>query len=151
MKRTRSQGFTWVELAIAMLIVGILSSIALAKYDTHQKEIQTNQAITDIRAISMMISQYELDNRSYPNSLTNIGQSQVLDPWGRPYAYLNHATVHGNGPVRKNRNLNPINTDYDLYSLGPDGRTRTQLTARDSQDDIVRANNGAFVDIASKY
>lgn len=151
MTRTQSAGFTWVELAVAMLILGILASLALAKYDTHLKEIQTNQAIGDIRAIMMMLSQYEMDNRAYPISLNNIGQGQLLDPWGKPYAYLNHATVKGKGPLGKDKKLNPINTDYDLYSFGPDGKSSTPLTAKDSQDDIIRANDGAFVDIASKY
>jgi hypothetical protein len=37
-----------------------------------------------------------------------------------------------------------INTDFDLYSLGPDGRTGDEGKAR---DDIVRANNGQFVGV----
>jgi general secretion pathway protein G len=45
----------------------------------------------------------------------------------------------------------PINTDFDLYSMGPDGRSAPPLTASDSRDDIVRANNGRFVGIAADY
>jgi general secretion pathway protein G len=35
--------------------------------------------------------------------------------------------------------------------MGPDGRTAPPLTARYSRDDIVRANNGAFVGVAADY
>jgi len=45
----------------------------------------------------------------------------------------------------------PINTDFDLYSMGPDGRSAPPLTAKHSRDDIVRANDGAFIGLASDY
>jgi general secretion pathway protein G len=55
-------------------------------------------------------------------------------------------TVAGlQGTLRKDRNLVPINSDYDLYSLGPDGETRPPLTAGPSRDDIARAADGSFV------
>ena len=45
----------------------------------------------------------------------------------------------------------PINSDYDLYSMGEDGGTRPPLTARPSQDDIVRAGDGGFVGLAEEF
>jgi general secretion pathway protein G len=45
----------------------------------------------------------------------------------------------------------PINTDYDLYSMGKDEASTAPLTARASLDDIVRANNGGFIGLAHKY
>ena len=53
--------------------------------------------------------------------------------------------------MRKDKNLVPLNADYDLYSKGKDGKSQPPLTAKVSYDDIVRANNGGFVDLASKY
>jgi general secretion pathway protein G len=35
--------------------------------------------------------------------------------------------------------------------MGKDGASVSPLTARASRDDIVRANNGAFVGLASDY
>ena len=45
----------------------------------------------------------------------------------------------------------PINSDFDLYSTGPDGASVAPLTAEPSRDDIVRANDGAFIGLASEY
>jgi general secretion pathway protein G len=45
----------------------------------------------------------------------------------------------------------PINTDFDLYSVGPDGNTQPPLTAPVSRDDIVRANDGRFIGKAEDY
>jgi general secretion pathway protein G len=53
--------------------------------------------------------------------------------------------------LRKDRNLVPINTDFDLYSMGPDGASAAPLTAAASQDDVVRANNGSFIGQAKDY
>ena len=75
-----------------------------------------------------------------------------VDPWGRPYAYLNIAAAGGGvGGFRKDKNLNPLNTDFDLYSSGKDGASSGPLSAQDSRDDIVRANNGSFIGKGEDY
>ena len=47
--------------------------------------------------------------------------------------------------------MNPLNTDFDLYSMGPDGQTQKQLTAAKARDDIVRAGNGGFIGKAEDH
>jgi general secretion pathway protein G len=53
--------------------------------------------------------------------------------------------------MRKDHNLVPVNTDFDLYSMGKDGESRAPFTAKVSHDDIVRANNGQFIGLVSNY
>jgi general secretion pathway protein G len=60
-------------------------------------------------------------------------------------------TPAAKGQARKDHSLVPLNSDYDLYSTGPDGATASPLTAQASRDDILRANNGRFVGPASMY
>lgn len=55
------------------------------------------------------------------------------------------------GAARKDRRLVPINADFDLYSMGKDGRTAGPLTAAHSQDDVVRGNSGGFIGLARTY
>jgi general secretion pathway protein G len=52
---------------------------------------------------------------------------------------------------RKDRFLVPINSDYDLYSMGPDGASAPPLTAKASHDDIIRASDGAYVGVAENF
>ena len=73
------------------------------------------------------------------------------DPWGNPYQYTNIATVTGLGKLRKDRFLVPINSDFDLFSMGPDGRFASALTAKISQDDIIRGSDGRYFGVASGY
>lgn len=140
---------TLIELMLALIVVALLGSIALPSYRAHVERARVSQAVTDIKHIEIAIERYVTDRGRHPASLADMG-TVPLDPWGRPYRYLNMegASV---GQVRKDHAQHPLNTDYDLYSMGADGRTATPLTAAISRDDIVRARNGSFVGRASSY
>jgi len=55
------------------------------------------------------------------------------------------------GQVRKDRNLVPINSYFDLYSKGKDGQSKPPLTVPVSQDDIIYASDGAYIGLAKDY
>lgn len=59
----------------------------------------------------------------------------------------------GGGPVqaRVNGNNNPINSDFDLYSMGRDGVTHNRINQTKSLDDIIRGKQGGFIGPVSKY
>ena len=144
-------GFTLVELMLTIAIIGILATIATASYGRYRDRVQLAEVILDIGHMQAAIANFAIENRGFPNTLNDIGKGGLRDPWGNPYEYLNHDNVRGNGPFRKDKNIVPINSDYDLYSAGKDGRSVPPLTARASRDDIVRANNGRFIGLASDY
>jgi general secretion pathway protein G len=52
---------------------------------------------------------------------------------------------------RRDRYMFPLNTDYDLFSLGPDHATATSLSQSTVLDDVIRANNGGYFGPASGY
>lgn len=147
----RPTGLTLIELLIGIAVVAVLAAIAMPNYAQYMERGRNAQAAGDIRTIELAIARFSMtSNGRFPGSLADIGIA-TNDPWGRPYQYLNVQTVRNRGPVRKDRALNPINTDYDLYSLGPDGRSVPPLTAAHSRDDIVRARNGQFVGKAEDF
>jgi hypothetical protein len=74
-------------------------------------------------------SGYEVVNQHYPDTLSDVGYGEKLDPWGSLYQYLNFATTSGIGAMRKDRFLVPINTYFDLYSTGEDGESVSPLSA----------------------
>jgi general secretion pathway protein G len=140
-----------VELAVTLSIVAVLGAIAVPSYATYRNRVMIDQARKDIVMMAPVIARYQLDARAYPDTLADAGLGTPLDPWGRPYEYLPLDGGRNRGHARKDHSLVPINTDFDLYSQGPDGRSSPPLTARHSRDDIVRANNGAFVGVAAGY
>jgi general secretion pathway protein G len=146
-----ASGFTLVELLIAIAIAGVLLLIAFPAYSDYKERVRVAQAVTDIKAMSALINNYYIDARRFPPDLNAVGNAGKLDPWGRPYVYTDLSDVKGKGKARKNKNLVPINSDFDLYSVGKDGASVGPLTAKTSQDDVIRANDGAYVGLASKY
>jgi hypothetical protein len=52
---------------------------------------------------------------------------------------------------RRDRYMFPLNTDYDLFSLGPDRSTAVSLGETVGLDDVIRANNGGYFGTASEY
>ena len=148
--RHPQNGMTLVEMMVAVAILGIVSSIGVSLYKDYTVGANVNRAVTEIRMIDLLIKDYRLTARQYPANLEAIGVD-YKDPWGNDYQYLDISTQNGNGALRKDHNLVPINTDFDLYSMGPDGASVSPLTAQSSQDDIIRANNGRYVGTAEGY
>ncbi|MBW1673944.1 MAG: prepilin-type N-terminal cleavage/methylation domain-containing protein [Deltaproteobacteria bacterium] len=144
-------GFTFVELLIVIAILGTLSGIAIPVYKNYVEKAKIVTAIAEISILQKEIAAYEAENKVLPDTLNDIGRGTLLDPWGNPYQYLNFANVKGKGKMRKDRFLVPLNSDYDLYSMGKDGLSVSPLTANASHDDIIRANNGTYIGIASEY
>lgn len=145
-------GFTLPELLMALAIVAVLMAIAIPMYGNYKDKIRVNKAVQDISHIQTVVERWALDrNYKYPDSLTDVGMDGMLDPWNTPYQYTNVSDAKGKGSARKDRNLVPINTDFDLWSNGPDKLSTPPLTAARSRDDVVRANNGRFVGPAADY
>lgn len=149
--RRAVRGFTLLEMMLAIMLLGVLSAIAYSAYGAAVKRSRTAQVIADMSDIQLAISRYDVNEGALPDSLDDIGMGGRRDPWGAPYQYLNFTGLKGVGKMRKDRNLVPINSDYDLYSMGPDGESVAPLTAKASRDDIVRANDGRYIGPAEDY
>ena len=154
-KPGKGAGFTLVEILLVLAIAAVLISLAVPLYSEYIEKAKVVRAISEIVSISKSITAYNLENNRYPESLDEVGWGALKDPWGAPYRYLNIATAlssHGPGTSpRMDRWVHPINSDYDLYSIGKDGQSQPPLTAHMSKDDVIRANDGAYVGLASKF
>lgn len=145
------RGFTLIELLIAVAVMAVLAALGIPYYQDYRERVRVEQAVADILAMSALIMYYANDNRSPPDSLAQVRLDGKLDPWGRPYRYLNLTLPSSTGPARKDKNLAPLNSDFDLYSLGKDGDSRAPVTAPQSRDDVIRARDGRFVGLAKDF
>jgi general secretion pathway protein G len=117
------KGFTLIELMLVVIIIGILVSMVVPRLVGRSEEARISAAKADISAnISVALDLYELDNGHYPSTEEGLDALQTKpasaanwkgpylkrkpqDPWGNPYVY---------------RSPGEHNSDYDLYSYGPD-------------------------------
>lgn len=148
----RYAGFTLIELILVAAILAVLVAIAVPSYADYQDRIKFAQAKSDIKQIEVLITRYYADNNfAFPTQLSDVGAGTMLDPWGNPYQYCELASGAGTCKTRKDKSLHPLNSDYDLCSMGRDGDTKVPLTAQASHDDIIRARNGQFLGYASDF
>lgn len=155
----QQNGFTLVELIIVIAIISTLAGIAVPFYGGYVQKAHKLRIISEIKMIEKEITAYKIEWGVYPDSLGDIGLDNLKDPWGNPYQYLKIEGVEKGKPEkgqalkqpRKDHFLVPVNTDFDLYSMGPDGKSVAPFTAKASRDDFVRANNGQYIGLASEY
>lgn len=145
----RALGVTLLELLISITLIGLLSAVAMPSYNAYLERAKVVAAKKDILEISLKLDRYLQFKNAFPASLSDLPDNR-LDPWGNPYRYLSMEGAKV-GDKRKDKSLHPLNSDYDLYSMGPDGNSQTPLTAKASRDDIIRANNGGFIGVAEDY
>lgn len=152
-RHRKQNGVSLTELVLALAIAALLVAVAVPGYGRYVDRAKVNKAIGDIGSIEVAIERFRLNNNDrIPESLADLGMPIPSDPWGNAYVFLNIQTADpGNGGLRKDGALNPLNTDFDLFSLGKDGDSKGPLSAKASHDDIVRANNGAFIGLGKDY
>jgi len=144
-------GLTLVELMIGVVIIGIIGAIATVAFQSFAEKARIKKAVSEITSIQTKIKIYETYAGDLPDSLSDLDDFNLYnDPWGNPYQYTNFDNTH-KSKWRKDRNLHPLNTDYDLWSMGKDGKSKVPLTAKASHDDIIRASDGSYIGIAADY
>ena len=105
----------------AGLVVG---SFAIPAFNGYLARSRVARAVSDIGTMSLKLHQWQRNGNILPRTLAEAGISTV-DPWGRPYVYLRAADA-SRAQLRKDGELVPLNTDFDLYSLGPDGSSSAE-------------------------
>ena len=148
-------GFTLVELLVVLTIVAALVTMAFPIVYEFRDKSRSSRAAIEIRGLEKDIISFATEKGRYPltaevaaaSSTTNpilVPLKNLLDPWGNNYEYksANTRTYYGA----------PINTDFDLWSYGPKkGAADNSIVDPDSLDDIVRAKDGSFNELAEKY
>ena len=71
--RWLERGFTLVELALTVALIGVLSTIAISGYANYQERARTTQVIVDIKNMSTELDRYEIATGRLPSTLAQAG------------------------------------------------------------------------------
>jgi general secretion pathway protein G len=142
-------GFTLVETLVCVAALGMIANAAASQILTQLEQHRIERATDDIVGIENAIEQYRASHHRLPDSLGQLATQVPQDPWGRSYEYLNFSV--GDAAQQRHFNGLPINSEYDLYSRGSDGRTDPNVRMEAARNDIVRARDGGFVGLARDY
>ena len=137
-------------MVLVAAIIAIIAAIAIPTLQAAVDTVKQARAIMEIKGLQTDIIRHEILRGSLPNALTELGRADLTDPWGSTYQYALHSSVPP-GQRRKDQFLVPINSRYDLYSMGKDKASVPPLTAAPSQDDIIIAADGGYVGLASGF
>jgi len=145
------RGFTLIEMVFVLAILGIVLAIAIPGFERYMDRSRIVEASNAIIEMQKTIRDTERTKGTLPDDLGAVGFGGKADPWGRPYEYFNLRTSKGNGKARKDKSLKPLNSDFDLYSVGPDGASAASLSSKVSRDDVLRARDGRFIGTAEEF
>ena len=121
----RQRGFTLLEVMVVVVILGILAALVVPKIISRPDEARVMAAKQDIASLMQALKLYRLDNQRYPSTEQGLAalvtrptsgpaannwksylDKMPLDPWGKPYQYLNPG----------------LKGEIDVFSLGADGQ-----------------------------
>lgn len=145
-----SRAFAIIEVVLVAAIIAIIAAIAIPTLQAAVDTVKQARGIMEIKGLQTDIIRHEILRGSLPNALTELGRADLTDPWGSTYQYALHSSVPP-GQRRQDQFLVPINSRYDLYSMGKDKASVPALTAAPSQDDIIIAADGGYVGLASGF
>jgi general secretion pathway protein G len=154
-----TRGFTLAELIVVITIIGILSTIGVSVYRHFIDSARNTRAVAEIRMYEKEIMNFSNDTERLPDGFAELGLVITLDPWKNPYQYINFDTSAGAADNRRTKGAkgkgkgkgSPLNSDYDLYSMGKNGMSAPALTDDVSKDDIIRADDGGYTGLATEY
>jgi len=123
--RERSRGFTLIEIMVVIVILGVLAALIVPRVMDRPDQARVIAAKQDIAAIMQSLKLYRLDNQRYPTTEQGLEalvsrpttepmpanwkqylDKAPIDPWGKPYQYLNPG----------------VKGEIDVFSLGADGQ-----------------------------
>jgi len=120
----KNAGYTLLELLVVMGILAVLTAVATPQLMGYFGKAKTQSVQLQIENIGTALELYYMENGAYPSASAGLKAlveappeaprwngpylkkaKNLLDPWGRPYQYA----YSGNG-------------EYEVYSLGPNGK-----------------------------
>jgi general secretion pathway protein G len=130
------QGFTLIELLVVLAILGMLAAIAVPQVLKYLGRAKEDVVKVQVQSIGTSLDLFLLDVGRYPTEQEGL-QALVLQPagvaqWHGPYVTKPASLIDPWGHGYVYHQPGQQGSDYDLYSLGPDGNGQPRSTGSPS-------------------
>ncbi len=149
-RKSDNEGFTFIELLVIMVVIGILMTIAIPTYTYLWNKSKVYRCMDEIRILEKEIIAYQINYGSYPPDLATIKRDNLRDPWGNKYEYSPIPYADGITPPYSFGG-DGLNMDFDLFSKGKDGSSTKTIGDDNTEDDVIRGNSGEYVGLGQNY
>ncbi len=129
MTNSAQKGFSFIEIVIAMTIIGILGAIVVPNLVRYLGQGKKTATQATLKTVQTTIEQFHGDTNAYPSTLGDLQrkplEEKIARRWGGPYLSKEPLDGWGNDLVYR---VNPKGTQppYELYSWGPHGEGSPQ-------------------------
>lgn len=117
-------GFTLIEIAMVLVVIGILLSIGVGMLGTLSKRAKYNEARDIVKSAREAVYGYAVKNGFLPAADISLAGARALDPWGRALEYRAAAALSGSGnacglPTTDITVLECTNADCTTFNTKP--------------------------------
>jgi general secretion pathway protein G len=144
-----ARGFSLIEVVMVIVLISIMIMLALPGLDEIKTRAQNARAMSEVRSLEKSIYAYNIDKGFMPINISDVEMGDAKDPWGNSYVFVD--LIKNPAAAIKDSGLQPLNTDYDLYSKGKKGTHTANVTDPETRDDILRVNDGSFVGLGTQF
>jgi len=126
-RRARHAGFTLIEIMVVVIIIGLLAAVIAPQMLSRVDDARVTKAKQDVQAMQTALTMFKLDNYVYPTTdmglkaLAQKPDAATVKNW-RPGGYLQHVNKDPWGNDYQYQLPGTHGGEFDLYSLGADGK-----------------------------
>jgi len=112
------EGFGLIELLIAITVMGALIAIALPGFNRYRDQQKIAVSVADLRVLDNRLKSHKLRTETFPAAFNELLDRARRTPGDSPiFIYGLKARIMAPSRIPcGDKNLNPINSDFDRYS-----------------------------------
>ncbi len=119
MKIQKRNSFTFIEIMVVVIILGIMATVVAIKLTGRTEEARENSAATQIDSFCTAIDAYEMDTGGFPKKLDDlVSQPEGLTTWKGPYIQKGEYKDPWSNEYKYKQPGDQNKKSYDLWSTG---------------------------------